>query len=501
MPQAIFIDWQSKQWSPDSQESITTGTLFDLPDLEKFDLLFFDPLQFALANDLRENDSELWMAEYISLTEPELVSFLSKIRQAANDIRHFLDGGGIWILRSNIPNSHIKIHKQSKIGAKRYTESVISTFFWLEEFLGSYSIQYGADYALRFQGLRNHLYKVFGDSPVESLESPVITHNENIQVIAESARFPFHPVIYRINRQPRPGEIYTIPKFLVKDEEQQLIKAFDAILNDSINGPKQPAWLNRYEQKLLTINPYSNELTQTEKDIGLLEQQRVELYRKRDRIAEYAGLLYATDEELTQLVRRAFNLIGFAMPDQPEPILRAEFDIYLRDNTSHPIAGKIVATGEKPLDYSSFQDLLDKIESLEKGGGEKPIPILISNGPYKKHPAKRFTSFEKKIIQTNLTKKICLISTVTLFEIVCLILEHAFSPHVDHIKEMIRADIGSCTGQFETNLRKYLAAATIKTSDVEKRRAKKTGQKDSQAIEEKKKKNEKNKREKINSPA
>lgn len=466
MPQTFFIDWQSKD------ESIKTGTLFDLPDLENYDLLFFDPLQFALANNLRENDSELWIAEYASLNEEEFLSFLSKIRQAADNIRHFLDNGGIWILRSNVPNSHIKIHKKSKIGTKRYTESVVSTFFWLEEFLGSYSFQYGSNYALRFKGLRNHLFKVFGDTPIESLESPVISPNENIQVIAESARFPFQPIIYRINRQPRPGEIYTIPRFLVKDEEQKLITAFESILDESRNGHKQPVWLDTYEQKLLAVNPYNGELKQTEKDIAILEQQRLELYRKQDRISEYAGLLYAVDDELRQLVDRAFRLIGFDLPDQPDQVAKVGFDLYLRDNTSHPIAGLIASSGEKPIEYAIYKELDDKIESLVKG--EKPTAILVANGPYKKPPAKRFVTFEKKIIEANWIKQICLISTVRLYEIVCLILENAFSPHIDHVKEMIRADIGSCTGLFETDPRKYLAAATIK-SPKKKKAIKKAG--------------------------
>ena len=84
MYRALFCDWDSKT------EGFEYAGLFELPDLSPYKLIFFDPLEFAVKNGLRKNRNELWIAEYSSVNEDELIEYLTQVRFAVEKIKDFI---------------------------------------------------------------------------------------------------------------------------------------------------------------------------------------------------------------------------------------------------------------------------------------------------------------------------------------------------------------------------------------------------------------------------
>lgn len=132
---------------------LPTCELYDLlagDDFSQCNVLFLDPLEFAITHGLRNNITDLSETEYFPFDEREFGRYLVGIKQASAGLMALLNRGGLLVLRSQIPNSHIKVSKRTSAGSGTYTQSLLSAFFWLEEILGKYSFKSCQFRAIRY---------------------------------------------------------------------------------------------------------------------------------------------------------------------------------------------------------------------------------------------------------------------------------------------------------------------------------------------------------------
>ncbi|MEE9443668.1 MAG: hypothetical protein V3V99_13470 [candidate division Zixibacteria bacterium] len=455
MRDILFCNWDS-----DASE-FSQSDLFDITDLSNYNVVFFDPMNFAIRNGYRKNTADLRRAEYIDRSEREFLQFLAKTKMASRLIHNFLFAGGLLVIRSNFPISYIRVKKMSSAGVatNQYTESILSIFFWLEDFLGKYSCQYGPIHAMRFKSPNSHLYSLLGRTAVETMMSINFSEKENLSIIAEATAYPHHPVIQKISQSFGPGEVYIIPKFLSSDENSLLAKSFSGILHHRRHDQKRPKWIEKFEQKIERVNPYNLKIVDLQEEIKVIERA-IKNNQELSLMAEgYVDLLYTTGSDLKGAVVNAMQTLGFQFPQIPETISGADFDVYMRDKTAVNIAVEIISEKLDPVTLDLFNKVINKINKCHHD--YKPRCIIVANAPCEMTPESRNSAFTEEVISANLKQRCCLISSVDLFSIMVNVLENQFSPRIDAVKEFIREDIVRANGPFKSNIRKYLKATTV----------------------------------------
>ena len=449
MSNTLFCNWEAETGEYDS------GSLLEVTSLNRYDLLFFDPHIFALNNGFRESRSDLRLAEYKSFSESEFLAFLGKIKSITGQLHDFLDAGGVWVIRAAIPNSSIRIRKPSNAGAGKYTESIISFFFWLEEFLGNYSFQYSLGNGIRFYNSRTAIYQNLQECPVEYYQTQDRIPKGNIEIIAGTRGPTPIPALTRVSFGHNKGDIYFIPKFMVKDEYTRLIKAFGQIVWEKKYGPYKPKWIQEYDRNLTRINPHIPQIEQLEKEISRLNETKTVLEIKRDHIQSLSDLLYKTGDDLLDAVKKALSLIGFTFPSPPIAVTKARFDFYARDNDARQIVGHVAASDDHPLVMEEFERFRNKIIHCDLM--DKPKGLIIANAAHNLPLDERPPCFADEVIDEASHGEYCLMSTIDLFHVVCYLLGKSDFSGIDLIKRSLQKDILGRTGLYKIDRRKYLA--------------------------------------------
>lgn len=449
MSQELFCNWDLDNVNEKSID------LLNLPPLEDYKIIFFDPINFALSNGLHENNVDLWDKAYIQYSEREYHEYLKHINKTRDQLREFFNSGGILVTRLTFPNTYITVRKKSQSSMKQYTSSVTSPFFWLEEFLGKFSFNYGSEFKMKFLDKRNVLNEFFQKTSIACLQTLSSTQRGQIQVIANNNKKPAFPVITKIALQSGKGEIYFIPKFLVKDEKSRLIDAFTAIRSGRQAKELKPGWLSYYEQELEMANPNINAIDDINREIEKLEKRRKTLMKRNDEVKDFVYLLYKSEEELQTIVRKAFKYMGFFFPDMPPAIEKAGFDFYARDNDIFHIVGKVYSTVNGPIGLTELEHFEAKIESACQSN--KRFGILIANPDILSAPKRRNKWFSDELLEKNRKLGYCLVTSEQLFYIVHYLITKSDSDIKKEISQSLRRDILGCHSIFTLNRRKYLA--------------------------------------------
>lgn len=424
--------------------------------LSETDLLFFDPLAFARVNKLRKNSHDLWEAEYVTFSEKEFFIFLSQIKRVTTKIQEFLANGGIWIIRSNFPNSHIRVSKKSITGSNQYTESVIPAFVWMEQFLGKYSFSYSLEHSPRFTDLDSPFYRQFHNIRVECMQTHDNIGKGIVESIAETRATKPCPVISRIHFSPQKGEIYLIPKFIVPDEPEALIELFQIIKAQPSSSPQLPSWVNRYEKELQFASPYPEQINQIEKKENILKREKLAATEKQGQIELLTGLLYHQTERLAPLVEDVIDRLGFSISERPSSVRKAGIPYYLKDKTAPHILLDILTTEKGQIDDIAFLRYTARLDNCVLSGKFKPI--LIVNSHTANDPKDRKNWYDPDILAECRRRNVALLTTLQLLDIACYLLQKTDSPQADQIKASLRADILDACGQFEFNEKKYFAS-------------------------------------------
>lgn len=445
----LFCDWEIE--SKDFEQA----GFFSLSKLSRYKVIFFDPLNFALKNKLRKNGNDLWVRENIFLTEIAYQDYVAKIKEAVDQIRDFIYCGGIFVICSMLPNSHITVRKKSSLSGSQYVQSVISPFFWLEEFLGKYSFQYVKENTLRFLDEENIFHRVFKNTTIKCQQTQNVIPKAKTEVIADSGKQSRLPIITRVTFAPKKGELFFVPKFIVKEECRILAETFIQIADDTAMQSLRPSWLINYERELALASQYTQVIDEINFEIEKLKKKKASLLHKKNESEIYTDLLYKSDDELLKVVKKSLRLMGLISPEPPLYIEKAKFDFYYRDKLAPHIVGQVVSTEEGSISLELFEQFLEKLDGCKLKKGDKAI--FVANADFLIDPAKRREWFDEKIIAKSKAREICLLTTSELFIVACYLLGRSDSSSGKAIKESLKKDLLACDAVFRFNQQKFFA--------------------------------------------
>jgi hypothetical protein len=443
----LFVNW------PTDQQADHHCDLLAGHDFSDYGIVFLDPLEFAVAHGLRSNCERLSESEYISYDEREFSRFLTGIKRASESLRELLHKGGLLVIRSQIPNSHIKVRKRSSAGSGSYTESVLSAFFWLEDILGKYTFNSCRVKAIRFVAPGDPLGKPFARAGVDCVQTQDFIEKGQREVVAAGGPYFKDPVVSRIVCDDWRGLVYVIPKFRVLHEERMLVEAFQQVVGRHKRQSSRPTWITRYLTELDELSPYQSGIDLAKAQLEAIHVQLTKLQRKQDDLRRVTSILYQHREELTSAVSTALALL--------------EYDVRVHDACENGVVLEAVEKGikgarlifmaaacdEGPLPSSNLVQLTDIVDKQQSNVRVKGV--LIGNADRNKPPELRTTWFDQECLELARQSDLCLLPTVELYTIIGHLLRRSDSSKLESIKTSIRRDIIACDSHFKLNRKKY----------------------------------------------
>lgn len=146
---------------------------------------------------------------------------------------------------------------------------------------------------------------------------------------------------------------------------------------------------------------------QTDKLRAQLDQQG----NKLSEITAIKQLLYEGDEALEDIVRKAFEELGFSVSK------KGDMDCVGSSDVGEAILE--VTGSEEIIDIDKLRQLLNYLLTDYKETGVEKKAILVGNHFINDHPKKRGEPFTEKVLKEADTHSICLLTTVELFNIIC----------------------------------------------------------------------------------
>lgn len=445
--QTCFISWALKT------EGVEQFGLLDNKDFSNKKLVFFDPMQFAVSAGLWEPKRDLAESAYVSFDTNKFRQYLEGARTASAHFQTVLKSGGMLIIRGNIPKAFIKVRKRSSAGSTKYTESVISTFFWLEEILGSYSVQSCNATTLKYHMLKNPLNRIIGNVMVKGVQTVLSVGNGKLESIAGSGASLNTAAVSRVTFETHPGQIYFIPEFVIKDEHIGLMQAFEQIYRTKDSGAAKPVWLKYYQDQLRDYSPCKPVLAELDLKIKALRKQEAVLLCKQAENDGIADLLYETNPELEAATRIALEVIGFECTPNTSGAVLAAFEAKPIGEKSQRLMVRTVSTEKGGVKAEQADRLYDAIQvslsAIESKGA------LVGNPDHSYQPEKRTSWFEDACIERAKEHHICLMPSLVLFTVAIYILTRTNDSNIEDIKFSLRRDIFECDGLFVLSRKKY----------------------------------------------
>jgi hypothetical protein len=202
-----------------------------------------------------------------------------------------------------------------------------------------------------------------------------------------------------------------------------------------------PAWAGEIIVPGASI--HDKQIEELMKRMVELEVEVTALKEDRERLLSYVRLLFGYGKAVLEpLVRSAFRLLGFVVPEPEE--YEGEWDVELRDNQSGRTALGEVEGSEGVIDVDKYRQLLDYIEA-EAQEGRDHKGILIGNGfrLLALDAPERQNQFSEHARRGAARNQFCLVPTTELFKAVCAVLE---SPNDQALKATIRESLLATTG-------------------------------------------------------
>lgn len=439
-------------WSVD-QQAYHHCDLLSGEDFGDCNIIFLDPLGFAAAHGLRNNLSDLSETEYFPFDEREFGRFLVGIKQASTALIALLNRGGLLVLRSQIPNSHIKVRKRTSAGSGTYTQSLLSAFFWLEEILGKYSFKSCHLRAVRYLVPNDPVSKVFAKAAVDCIQTQNIIAKGRREVIAAGGPYFKDAIISRLTSSEWSGLVYVAPKFSVKEETELLVDAFTQVYDRHQLNPNRPKWIGHYESQLDELSPFHNEISLLEVQMEGLKKQLASLQHKHEDLRQLINMLHRERDDMASAVEIALKRIGFVIH-----VLSCEHDSTVwvavqTENDGERVIFSAASSDAGPIESARverFKQVVDQQNSQTPTKG-----VLIGNADRGRPPEERSEWFEFDCLDLARQSDICLMPSAELFAIVTYLMKKAESDNLDDLKASIRREIIACDSQLELNRQKY----------------------------------------------
>jgi len=446
-PSVVFINW------PVDDARASFCDLLDRTDFSHFKLAFFDPLMFALDHGFWTQGHDISDVSYVSFQEKEFMRYLADVKAASDTLRAFLRNDGVLIVRSNLPKSFIKVRKRSSTGTMKYTESVISTFFWFYDLLGALSLNYCQAKTLKYIQPKNPLREVLGNVAVQCVQTVNSVTGGKLEIVAGSGVSTRSAAIARITFDPQPGQAYLIPRFLIKEEYKLLIDAFEQIYQGRRSGSVRPHWLRYYESQLRDFSPYRPHMKEIELQLEALQKRQTSLQRKQDKFNGLADLLFENDTELETAVRVALEIIGFECKAVPGSRKAVSFDARPAGDRSTRLTVRAVGTESGPVTLGEIKKLSTAIAASTSAITAKGL--LVSNALRTTRPDQREQWFDEDVIEEARRQDFCLMPSLVLFTMACYVMTRLNAENIEDLKNSLRRDIIRCDSLFVLSKKKY----------------------------------------------
>ena len=445
-PSVVFINWLA------GDARVSFCDLLDRTDFSHCKLAFFDPLIFAQDHGFWTKGHEISDISYVSFQEKEFMRYLADVKTASDTLRAFLQNDGVLIVRANLPKSFIKVRKRSSTGTMKYTESVVSTFFWLDDLLGALSLNYCQAKTLKYIQSKNPLREALGDVAVQCVQTVNSVTGGKLEIVACGGSIR-SAAIARITFDPQPGQAYLIPRFLIKEEYKFLIEAFEQIYQGRRFGSVRPQWLRYYESQLRDFSPYRPHMKEIELQLEALQKRQASLQRKQDKFNGLANLLFENDTELETAVRVALEILGFECKAAPGSRKAAAFEARPVGDRSTRLTVRAVGTDSGPVTLGEVRKLSTAIAASTSAVTAKGL--LVSNSLRTIQPEHRETWFDEKALEEARRQDFCLMPSLVLFTMACYVMSRLDADNIEDLKNSLRRDIIQCDSLFILSRRKY----------------------------------------------
>ncbi len=433
-----FVNWDA------AREEYDVCDIMDGSDFSDSSIVFLDPLQFATDHGLWKGEKSVSKIDYITLGDEDVPRYLVGLKLAADTLRRLLDNGAILVIRSNLPNSHIKVAKKSSASQLTYTQGLVSSFFWLEELVGGFSFNYCNHKRLKFLYKEHPLAREFDGAEISCYQTLNSVGRGKMEVIASSGA---SPAVTKISFLDTPGRVYLIPYFQVEDETRRLVEVFRKVLHSPDSSTVKPDWVNNHSVRLSRTNPYPVLIERLEKEIDRLQTLRDQYAQERREIPRLTGLLYQNYYEMQPVVHMALGRLGFAVAPESISYTGETFRIHRKDDEKQCRALVRMADAEKtPIGKKEVAELVASLEATHDR--TRPKGILLGNGERLRPVEMREIWFEDEAIDLAAANQIALIPTPRLFQAVCHALEHMNDDDFEEQLEAVRSEIMSTVGMY-----------------------------------------------------
>jgi hypothetical protein len=174
-----------------------------------------------------------------------------------------------------------------------------------------------------------------------------------------------------------------------------------------------------------------------------IEAEVEQLRQKRANLLNYRTLLYGYGKSVLEpVVRSAFRLLGFGVPDPEDYVGEWDFELH-EVRSSGTAIGEIEGSGGV-VDVDKYRQLLDYVQA-EVLEGREHKGILVGNGFRLTAPdaPERQNQFSDHALRGAKKNGFCLLPTTELFKVVCAVLE---TPENEGLKIRLRDSILSTVG-------------------------------------------------------
>jgi hypothetical protein len=433
-----FVNWNA------AREDYDVCDIMDGSDFSDSSIVFLDPLQFAIDHGLWNDEKSVSKIDYITLEDEDVPRYLVGLKLAADTLRRLLDNGAILVLRSNLPNSHIKVSKKSSASQSTYTQGLVSSFFWLEELVGGFSFNYCNHKRLKFLLKEHPLAREFDGDEISCYQTLNSIGHGKMEVIASSGA---SPAVTKIIFQDVPGRVYLIPYFQVENETDRLVEVFRKVLHSPDSATVKPDWVNTHSVRLSRINPYPTLMERIDKQIEHLQALHDEYANERRQIPRLVGLLYQNYFEMQPVVHMALGRLGFKVVPESISYTGETFRIHHKEDEKSCRAMVRVADADKtPIAQKEVQELIDSLDGTHER--TRPKGILLGNGERLRPIEQREIWFEDEAIDLAAAHQIALVPTPRLYQAVCFVLEHMNDEDIDERLQAIRDEILNTVGMY-----------------------------------------------------
>jgi hypothetical protein len=239
------------------------------------------------------------------------------------------------------------------------------------------------------------------------------------------------------------GQVVFLPPVEDPDPKKLAGVLLGCILANSgkIEESEPPSWLQNYRALVPDLADSEHQEEMLIAQLQKLGKQLDSIQQQKAERGKYLKLLYEQGKfQLEPVVRDAFSLFGFTVTDADpsDGLLESEEGTAILE-----IEGK----DDSAINIDKYSKLLNYVindeEQTQQG---RKQGILVGNGFRLTDPAERAQQFTKEVVGASKNTRFCLLTTQTLFELVCKVLNE---PDNDDLKHQIRKHLLTTNGLFQ----------------------------------------------------